>query len=60
MPSPRIAQRCAKFHRALVTWERGFFLTRCAAVRTAARARRTPNPSILCARTHRAIGCESE
>ena len=31
MPSPRIAQRCAKFHRAPVTWERAFFLTRFAA-----------------------------
>ena len=31
MPSPRIAQRCVKFHRALVTWERDLFLTRFAA-----------------------------
>src|SRR5450759_3743571 len=31
MPSPRIAQRCAKFNRALVTWEKEFSLTRFAA-----------------------------
>jgi len=31
MPSPRIAQRCAKFHRALVAWEGELFLTRFAA-----------------------------
>ncbi len=31
MPSPRIASRCAKFRRSLVTWESAFFLTRFAA-----------------------------
>jgi hypothetical protein len=28
MMSPRIAQRCVKFHRAPEKWERAFFLTR--------------------------------
>jgi len=31
MPPPRIAQRCARFHRAHVTWEGELFLTRFAA-----------------------------